>query len=179
MSTLWMIRCEEEICFKDASTCFCLFKYVDAKYGVQGSTHVQNTKVWKFQNSYKKYCSKDLVDAHSAKADTIATWEVIKAQVDYYEELENNIDFLSDFSKANKASVDYAGRIVLNDKKQPIINFGKHKGKEVEFVFKKEPGYYSWILKGDFSQNTKSCFTKLWEEYKSKKWKLFVLVEII
>ena len=75
---------------------------------------------------------------------------------------------LREIAKLAKVSPATAS-IVLNDKKQPIINFGKHKGKEVEFVFKKEPGYYSWILKGDFSQNTKSCFTKLWEEYKSKK----------
>ena len=107
-------------------------------------------------------------NANSAIHYARATLEVLKSQTKKYTELENNIDFLSDFSKANKSSMDYAGRIVINDNKQAIINFGKHKGKEVEFVFKKEPGYYSWILKGDFSQNTKSCFTKLWEEFKSR-----------
>ena len=114
------------------------------------------------------YCGKEMKNAHSAIHDARATLEVLKSQTKKYTELENNIDFLSDFSKANKSSMDYAGRIIINDNKQAIINFGKHKGKEVEFVFKKEPGYYSWILKGDFSQNTKSCFTKLWEEFKSR-----------
>jgi DNA polymerase-3 subunit epsilon len=76
---------------------------------------------------------------------------------------------LSDFSKANKASVDYAGRIILNKENEALINFGKHKGKLVTTVFEKEPGYYSWILRGDFSQNTKMCFTKIWKEIKKEK----------
>ena len=119
--------------------------------------------------AYVFYCKKEMENAHSAMYDARATLEVLKAQVRKYSELENNDEFLSEFSKANKSSVDYAGRIVLDGQNQPIINFGKHKGKTVELVFQKEPGYYSWILKGDFSQNTKSCFTKIWNEFKSKK----------
>lgn len=119
--------------------------------------------------AYVFYCKKEMENAHSAMYDARATLEVLKAQAKKYSELENNDEFLSEFSKANKSSVDYAGRIVLDGQNQPIINFGKHKGKNVELVFQKEPGYYSWILKGDFSQNTKSCFTKIWNEFKSKK----------
>jgi len=119
--------------------------------------------------AYVFYCKKEMENAHSAMYDARATLEVLKAQAKKYSELENNDEFLSEFSKANKSSVDYAGRIVLDGQNQPIINFGKHKGKTVELVFQKEPGYYSWILKGDFSQNTKSCFTKIWNEFKSKK----------
>ena len=116
--------------------------------------------------AYQFYCQKKLVDAHTALADAKATLEVLKAQTLKYNELENNISFLSDFSKINQSSVDYAGRIALDQNKEPIINFGKHKGKKVMDVFKKEPGYYAWIMRGDFSQNTKRCFTKIWENLK-------------
>ena len=116
--------------------------------------------------AYQFYCQKKLIDAHTALADAKATLEVLKAQTLKYNELENNISFLSDFSKINQSSVDYAGRIALDQNKEPIINFGKHKGKKVMDVFKKEPGYYAWIMRGDFSQNTKRCFTKIWEDLK-------------
>ena len=116
--------------------------------------------------AYQFYCQKKLIDAHTALADAKATLEVLKAQTLKYNELENNIPFLSDFSKINQSSVDYAGRIALDQNKESIINFGKHKGKKVVDVFKKEPGYYAWIMRGDFSQNTKRCFTKIWEDLK-------------
>ena len=119
--------------------------------------------------AYKFYCNKDIENAHSAINDARATLEILKAQTKKYPELENNIPFLSEFSKANKASVDYAGRIKLNQNNEAIINFGKHKGQLVTDVFKKEPGYYSWIQRGDFSQNTKMCFTKIWQELKNEK----------
>jgi DNA polymerase-3 subunit epsilon len=118
--------------------------------------------------AYQFYCKKDIENAHSAIHDARATLEVLKAQTKKYEELENNINFLSDFSKANKNALDYAARIILDENKTPVINFGKHKGKPVQYIFEKEPGYYSWILKGDFAHNTKSCFTKLWNDFKSK-----------
>ncbi len=119
--------------------------------------------------AYKFYCKKDLENAHSAIHDAQATLDVLLAQIDKYEELENNISYLSEFSKAGKRAVDYANRIGLNNDDQAIINFGKHKGKLVKEVFKREPGYYSWIMKGDFSANTKSCFQQLWKELKSEK----------
>ena len=119
--------------------------------------------------AYMFYCNKEMENAHSAMYDARATLEVLKAQTTKYNDLENNIPYLSDFSKLNKDSLDYAGRIILNEDKEAVINFGKHKGKLVNFVFEKEPGYYSWILKGDFSQNTKMCFKNLWEKFKEKK----------
>ncbi len=119
--------------------------------------------------AFKFYCDKELVNAHNALADAVATLEVLKAQTAKYDELKSDVLFLSEFSKINESSVDYAGRIVLNKEKIPTINFGKHKGKTVVDVFEKEPGYYSWILRGDFSQNTKRCFTKIWEENKKEK----------
>ena len=110
--------------------------------------------------AYKFYCGKNLDDAHSATADTRATYEVLLAQLERYDDLPNDIDALSDFSSQNR-NVDLLGRIVLNDKNVEIINFGKYKGRPVAEVLKKDPGYYSWIMQGDFPQNTKDTFTRL------------------
>ena len=119
--------------------------------------------------AYKFYCDAEIENAHSAIADARATLDVLKAQTKKYDEIENNVSFLSEFSKANKNAIDYAGRLSMNEKQQPIINFGKHKGKLVSEVFKKEPGYYSWIMRSEFPHNTKQCFEKLWNEFKEKK----------
>ena len=100
--------------------------------------------------AYKFYCQKDLIDAHSSKADTLATHEVLEAQIEKYSELENNVDFLSDFSSRNK-SVDLAGFIIYNKDNIPCFSFGKHKGKTVDFIIENEPGYFGWILKFRFS----------------------------
>ena len=81
--------------------------------------------------AYKFYCGKNLEDAHSADADTRATYEVLKAQLDRYPSLQNDVDFLSEFSTQNK-NVDFAGRIIYNDKNVEVFNFGKHKGCPVE-----------------------------------------------
>ncbi len=110
--------------------------------------------------AYKFYCGKDLTDAHSAEADTRATYEVLKAQLDRYPNLENDVAFLSEFSSHNK-NVDLAGRIIYNDDKVEIFNFGKHKGKPVEEVLKKEPSYYGWMMQGDFPLNTKKVLTRI------------------
>ena len=110
--------------------------------------------------AYKFYCSKDLKDAHSAEADTRATYEVLKAQLDRYDDLDNDISFLSGYS-AHTRNVDFAGRIVLNDKGVEIFNFGKHKGQPVERILKEEPGYFSWILNGDFPLHTKKVLTAI------------------
>lgn len=111
--------------------------------------------------AYKFYCGKDLVDAHSASADVYATYEVLKAQLDKYpDDLQNDMKFLSDYSSFTR-NVDFAGRIVLDEKGVPIFNFGKYKGMAVSEIFKKDPGYYSWILSGDFTLNTKHVLTKL------------------
>ena len=108
--------------------------------------------------AYRFYCDKNLDDAHSANADTQATYEVLKAQLDRYSELENDVEFLSKFTKFNR-NVDYAGRVVLNEDGVEVFNFGKHKGRAVEEVFRVEPSYYSWLMNGDFPLFTKKVLT--------------------
>lgn len=111
--------------------------------------------------AYKFYCGKNLEDAHTAEADTRATYEVLKAQLDRYPEvLENDINFLSDYSTFTK-NADFAGRIVYDDNGVEIFNFGKYKGMPVAEVFQRDPGYYGWILNGDFTLNTKDVLTKI------------------
>lgn len=111
--------------------------------------------------AYKFYCNKNLENAHSAEADTIATYEVLKAQLDKYPDtLKNDVNMLADFSTKTRL-VDYAGRIVLNDKDIPVFNFGKHKGQPVENIFRIEPSYYSWMMDGDFTRDTKKVITDI------------------
>ncbi len=110
--------------------------------------------------AYKFYCGKDLTDAHSANADTRATYEVLKAQLDMYDDLPNDMEALSEYSSQNR-NVDLAGRVIYNENRQEVINFGKYKGQLVEDVLKKDIGYYSWIMQGDFPQNTKDVFTNI------------------
>ena len=110
--------------------------------------------------AYKFYCNKDLANAHSAEADTMATYEVLKAQLDRYPELENDVNFLSKYSSFTN-NVDFAGRMVYNEKGQEVINFGKYKGRLVEEVRKSEPSYYAWIMNGDFPLNTKKMLTEI------------------
>lgn len=110
--------------------------------------------------AYKFYCGKDLEEAHSANADTRATYEVLLAQLERYADLPRDIDGLSDYSSQNR-NVDLMGRIILNDNNVEVINFGKYKGQPVVEVLRRDPGYYSWILQGDFPQNTKDVFTRI------------------
>ena len=111
--------------------------------------------------AYKFYCGKNLEDAHSADADTRATYEVLKAQLDRDPSLQNDVNFLSEFSTQNK-NVDFAGRIIYNDKNVEVFNFGKHKGCPVEEVFRTiDRGYYDWMMQGDFPQNTKNVITNI------------------
>lgn len=110
--------------------------------------------------AYKFYCNKDLANAHSAEADTMATYEVLKAQLDRYPELENDVNFLSKYSSFTN-NVDFAGRMVYNEKGQEVINFGKYKGRLVEEVLKSDPSYYAWIMNGDFPLNTKKMLTEI------------------
>ena len=110
--------------------------------------------------AYKFYCEKNLEDAHTAEADTRATYEVLKAQLDRYSELQNDIDFLSKYSSFTN-NVDFAGRMIYNEEGKEVINFGKYKGKLVEEVLKTDPGYYSWIMNGDFPLNTKKILTEI------------------
>lgn len=110
--------------------------------------------------AYKFYCDKELIDAHSAAADTEATYEVLKAQLERYPELENNIKKLSEFT-TRKQSLDFAGFIGVNKQKEPIFTFGKHKGKTVDEVLAAEPGYFGWILNADFPLYTKKVLTQI------------------
>jgi DNA polymerase-3 subunit epsilon len=123
--------------------------------------------------AYKFYCDKELVNAHSAEADTIATYEILKAQLDRYSSVMikdkkgnltqpviNDIKALSAFSYATKA-VDLIGHIVYNDKNVEVFNFGKHKGKAVTQVLRDEPSYYDWMMKGEFPLSTKKVLTSL------------------
>jgi len=110
--------------------------------------------------AYKFYCDKDLNNAHSAEADTMATYEVLKAQVERYEELENDIKFLSEFS-ARKKFADFAGFIIFNKKGEECFSFGKHKGKTVQEVLEAEPGYFGWLLNADFPLYTKKVLTAI------------------
>jgi DNA polymerase-3 subunit epsilon len=110
--------------------------------------------------AYKFYCQRELENAHSAQADTAATYEILKAQLDRYPDLENDIEKLSAFSAFNN-NADLAGRIVFNEQGTEVFNFGKHKGKPVEQVLKEEPSYYSWMMNGDFPLNTKQVLTAI------------------
>jgi len=123
--------------------------------------------------AYKFYCGKNLENAHSSEADTLATYEILKAQLDHYEgkkftdhagkttePIVNDIDQLAVFS-AHTQNVDYAGRIVYNEKGIEVFNFGKYKGVAVEDVFQKDQGYYAWMMNGDFPLYTKKVLTQL------------------
>jgi DNA polymerase-3 subunit epsilon len=110
--------------------------------------------------AYKFYCDRELENAHSAKADAAATYEILKAQLDRYPDLENDIEKLSSFSAFNN-NADLAGRIVFNEQGIEVFNFGKHKGKPVVQVFKEEPSYFSWMMNGDFPLNTKQVLTAI------------------
>ncbi len=123
--------------------------------------------------AYKFYCSKELENAHSAEADTIATFEILKAQLDRYSDTEfkdkkgnilkpviNDIKALSDFSFSNR-SADLIGHVIYNEKDVEVFNFGKHKGKAVSDVFRTEPSYYDWIMKSEFPLSTKKVVTAI------------------
>jgi DNA polymerase-3 subunit epsilon len=136
---------------------------------VQNIFHAMEPRTLKA--AYNFYCGKELENAHAAEADTLATYEVLKGQLDRYAgdpRIENNVDKLAKFSVKQK-TVDYAGRIVLNDKNEPCISFGKHKGKTVRSVYETEPSYFAWIDGGEFTLDTKRQFAKLKAKYDAEK----------
>ncbi|MFS4417650.1 exonuclease domain-containing protein [Maribacter sp. 2307ULW6-5] len=110
--------------------------------------------------AYAFYCNKDLANAHSAEADTLATYEVLLSQLDRYPELENNVKKLSEFSR-RKDAVDFAGFIARNEEGEEIFTFGKHKGQKVLDVLEREPGYFGWMLNADFPLYTKKVLTQI------------------
>jgi DNA polymerase III subunit epsilon len=121
--------------------------------------------------AYKFYCDRELENAHSAEADTMATYNILLAQLDRYHDttftdrkgnvskpVTNDVKSLSDFSNASR-NADLAGHIIFNEKNIEVFNFGKHKGKSVEQVFRDEPSYYDWMMKGEFPLSTKKILT--------------------
>ncbi|MBB2144729.1 DNA polymerase III subunit epsilon [Pedobacter sp. LMG 31464] len=150
-------------------------KFVD----VQNIFHQMEQRTLKA--AYKFYCEKDIINAHSAEADIRATYEVLLSQLDKYQDVEfedkqgnkskpvqNDVDALHSFTNMNKV-VDFAGRMVYNEKGEETINFGKHKGKTVEQVFDTEPSYYAWMKQGDFPLYTKKKLEEIWVRWSKKK----------
>jgi DNA polymerase-3 subunit epsilon len=131
--------------------------------------------------AYRFYCQKELVNAHQALADTRATFEILKGQLDKYDgkqyenaktgnvcTLENNVKVLSDFSREVR-TVDFAGHIVFNEADEEVFNFGKYKGVPVKKVFTIEPPYYDWMMKADFPLYTKEIISKIYRNVKMKQ----------
>ncbi len=118
--------------------------------------------------AYKFYCGANLEDAHSALADTQATYEVLLGQLAKYPELENDVEFLAKFSTIGR-NLDLAARIVLDDNDVPVFNFGKHKGKAVRDVLRREPSFFDWIMQGDFPKNTKDVLCQLKFKYNQER----------
>ena len=127
--------------------------------------------------AYRFYCGgKDFENAHTAEADTLATYEVLKAQLDRYQEpteyqqevLKNDVDALSKFS-GRVRNVDFAGRLVLNENDEPTISFGKHKGRTAREIWETEPSYFSWIENGDFTLDTKRQFARLKQQFQRER----------
>jgi len=110
--------------------------------------------------AYKFYCGKELQDAHSAEADNLATYEVLESQIERYDELKNDIDFLAEFSSRSN-NADLMGRIVFNEEGEEVFNFGKHRGKPVSQILEREPSYYNWIMDGNFPLYTKKVLTAI------------------
>ena len=106
--------------------------------------------------AYGFYCDKDLTDAHSAEADTLATYEVLLAQIEKYDELENNVDFLAEFSQRGGKFADMAGFIRYNEQGKEVLSFGKYRDVTLEQIWKDNPGYFSWINQADFPLYTKN-----------------------
>ncbi|UKT65342.1 3'-5' exonuclease [Pedobacter mucosus] len=150
-------------------------KFVD----VQNIFHQMEQRTLKA--AYKFYCQEDLINAHAAEADVIATYKVLLGQLAMYKETEfeskqgvksvpvvNDVDALHVFTNINKP-VDFAGRMVYNDDNEVCFNFGKHKGKTAEQVFSVEPSYYAWMKQGDFPLYTKKKLDEEWSKFNAKK----------
>ena len=118
--------------------------------------------------AYQFYCGKKIENAHNALFDTLATLEVLQAQTERYNDLSQDIAGLAKFSTVGDHKIaDFAGRLCFNEKEELCYNFGKHKGKTIERVFKEEPGYYGWMLEADFPLHTKQVLRKEMERIKN------------
>lgn len=132
---------------------------------VQGIFHKMEQRT--LVAAYSFYCGKDLTDAHSANADTRATYEVLLSQLERYPDLKNDVQALAEFSSGGR-NVDLAGRMIYDDNHEPIFNFGKNKGRKVKDVVRHEPGFIQWIMQGDFPKETKDQLRRLQYEYLKK-----------
>ncbi|MDE7351022.1 MAG: 3'-5' exonuclease [Muribaculaceae bacterium] len=133
---------------------------------VQGIFHKMEQRT--LVAAYRFYCGKELNDAHSASADTRATYEVLLSQLDRYPELKNDVQALAEFSSGGR-NVDLAGRMIYDDNHEPIFNFGKNKGKKVKDVVRYEPGFIQWIMQGDFPKETKDQLRRLQYEFSKRR----------
>ncbi|MDE7409330.1 MAG: 3'-5' exonuclease [Muribaculaceae bacterium] len=133
---------------------------------VQGIFHKMEQRT--LVAAYRFYCGKELSDAHSASADTRATYEVLLSQLDRYPELKNDVAALAQFSSGGR-NVDLAGRMIYDDNNEPIFNFGKNKGRKVKDIVRHEPGFIQWIMQGDFPKETKDQLRRLQYEFLKKK----------
>lgn len=146
------------------------FKRANLKFDTSGRNFIDVQNIFhKMEQrtlvaAYRFYCGKELDGAHSASADTLATMEVLLGQLDRYPQLKGDVKSLADFSNIDRA-LDLAGRVVLNEKGEPIFSFGKHKGKTVEEIVKNEPSFLHWIFQGDFPENTKNVLRGLMYKY--------------
>jgi len=155
------------------------FLRVDVDFDLKGRRFVDVQNIFHkmeprtLKAAYRFYCGLELTDNHSAEADAMATYKILKSQLDMYEGVKiktkkgkiiqpvvNNIDALSEFSVQFK-NVDLIGHVVMNDDNVEVFNFGKYKGKSVEKIFDKEPSYYDWMMKGDFPLSTKKVITAI------------------
>ena len=127
--------------------------------------------------AYRFYCGgEDFENAHSAEADTLATYEVLKGELEMYQQpdkfhdcaLKNSVEFLSGVG-GRPRTVDYAGRLILGKNNEPTISFGKHKGRTAREVYETEPAYFAWIMNGEFTMDTKRQFARLKEEFENEK----------
>ncbi len=155
------------------------FYRAEVKFEIKGRRFVDVQNIFHkmeprtLKAAYKFYCNKELINAHSSEADTLATYEVLKSQLDKYEDVDhtdkegkttkpiiNDVKALSEFSFLSK-NADLVGHIIFNEKNIEVFNFGKHKGKPVETIFKKEPSYYDWMMKSEFPLSTKNTITAI------------------
>lgn len=119
--------------------------------------------------AYRFYCGgDDFENAHTAEADTVATYRVLQGQLDMYDDLKNDVESLSSIGGRPRA-VDYAGRLIYNDEKEAVVSFGKHKGRTARDVYFSEPSYFSWIMNGEFTLDTKRQFALLKEQFDEEK----------
>ena len=133
---------------------------------VQGIFHKMEQRT--LVAAYRFYCGKELTDAHSASADTRATYEVLLSQLERYPDLKNDVQALAQFSSGGR-NVDLAGRMVYDDNNEPIFNFGKNKGRKVRDIVRHEPGFVQWIMQGDFPKETKDQLRRLQYEFLKKR----------